>query len=252
MKQMLSRIMVLSIILVYLLQTGCKKDTISTGSSNSDANNLEINQFIWYGMHNYYLWVDNVPKLSVSQYSNETALNSFLNGYTDHEKLFNDLLYQKDVIDKWSFIFDDYTVLDSLLSGISKTNGMDFGLVLYDNVKNYVLGYVKYVAKGSPAEIAGIKRGDIFTKVNNQQITTSNYQDLLFNEDTYTLSFAQIVNHTVQPTTRTVSVTAVEFQEDPVLFDSIYTVDSHKVGYLVYNGFTPDFDLELNNSKTTA
>ncbi|MEI7504977.1 MAG: S41 family peptidase, partial [Paludibacter sp.] len=48
---------------------------------------------------------------------------------------------------------------------------------------------------------------------------------------------------------------AVNYQEDPVYMDTVYTVQNKKVGYLVYNFFTNDagdesmkYDLELNSA----
>jgi len=41
-------------------------------------------------------------------------------------------------------------------------------------------------------------------------------------------------------------MTAVTMQEDPVFLNKVFTVNGSQVGYLVYNGFTSDFDLELN------
>jgi len=41
---------------------------------------------------------------------------------------------------------------------------------------------------------------------------------------------------------------AVQMQEDPVYLSKVITVNGAKVGYLVYNGFTSDFDLKLNTA----
>jgi carboxyl-terminal processing protease len=99
----------------------------------------------------------------------------------------------------------------------------------------------------SPAEKAGLKRGDIFLKVNDQQITVSNYQELLFKTENYTLGFATITNSRITAINKTMSMTAVEMQENPINKDTIFTFENLKIGYLVYNGFNADFDLQLNN-----
>lgn len=241
--------------IVLLLTTHCKPEHNSPEPlphsnpilSHSDSVNLEINQFIWSGLHSYYLWVDSVSKLSANYFKNsEDTLNSFLLKYTDHEKLFNDLLYPN--LDRWSWIVDDYTVLENELQGITKSFGFEFGLSLYGGANSdKVLGYVKYVNKNSPADIAGLKRGDLFLKVNGQYLTKSNYQSLLFNRDSYTLSLFYVSNNTLY-FSRDASLSAVEMQENPVFLDTTYTVNSRKVGYLVYNGFYPDFDIQLNNA----
>ena len=67
----------------------------------------DVNLFVWSGLHDYYLWNYAVPGLSDAKYLKADSLNSFLNKYTDPEKLFTSLLYKYEEIDKWSFIVDN-------------------------------------------------------------------------------------------------------------------------------------------------
>jgi hypothetical protein len=197
-------------------------------------------------MHDYYLWTDQVTNLSASKYSNNDTLNAFLNKYTDPSKLFYDLLYQYQTIDKWSFVVSDITTINDWIAGISKTAGYDFMLAQIGSTNN-LFGFVRYVLKGSPADLAGIKRGDIFIKLNDSQLTIANYQTLINTQTTYSLSFATITNNIIAPNGRTVTLTPITLQENPILMDTVLTVNSAKVGYLVYNGFNSDFDLQLND-----
>jgi len=206
----------------------------------------EVNTFIWNGLHDYYLWNNDVPNLSAGKFSNKDSLNAFLNKYTDPDALFTSLLYKYKEVDKWSFIVDDSKTIDDWISGISKTMGYDFMLGRIGSTDN-LFGFVRYIYKDSPAEKAGLKRGDIFLNINDQQLTVSNYQTLLFNTETYKMGFATIVNNTISPNTKTMSMTAIEMQENPINKDTIFTFNNQKIGYLVYNGFNSDFDLQLNN-----
>jgi C-terminal processing protease CtpA/Prc len=142
---------------------------------------------------------------------------------------------------------DDSKTIDNWISGTSTTTGFDFMLAYIGSTSN-LFGFVRYVYKNSPAEKAGLKRGDIFITVNGKQLTVSNYQTLLFNATGYTLGFATITNHTISPNNRTMALTAIEMQEDPVLLDTVFVYHNQKIGYLVYNGFNADFDLELNDA----
>ena len=92
---------------------------------------------------------------------------------------------------------------------------------------------------GSPAQKAGLKRGDIISKVNGQLLNTTNYADLLYSGTSYTFGLAAVSGTTLTDTDKTINVTATTFQENPVFMDSVYTVGSKKVGYLVYNQFVP-------------
>ncbi|MDP3913935.1 MAG: S41 family peptidase [Bacteroidota bacterium] len=206
----------------------------------------EVNSFIWNGLSDYYLWNSQVAGLTNSKYAKKDSLNAFLNTYTDPQKLFTSLLYKYKEVDKWSFLVDDSKEIDDWISGISETAGYYIYPVGYGTSKN-VLGLVLYVYKGSPADKAGIRRGDIIVKVNDQQITESNYGTLLYNTLVSKLSFANIIDYTIVPNNRTVNVTAIEMQENPINKDTIFIFNNQKIGYLVYNGFNSDFDIQLND-----
>lgn len=206
----------------------------------------EVNKFIWNGLSDYYLWNSLIPELSDTKYENKDSLNAFLNTYTDPQELFTSLLYKYEEVDKWSFLVDDSKTIEDWIAGISETMGYDFMLGRIDG-SNDLFGFVRYVYKGSPAEKAGVKRGDIFMKVNDQQLTVSNYQTLLLATKTYTMSFATISDNTISINSRALTMTAVEMQENPINMDTIFVFNNQKIGYLVYNGFNSDFDIQLND-----
>ena len=234
------------------LLAGCSKDNVTKDIPEPVSPTVvipdasEVNSFVWNGLHDYYLWTNVSPNLSATKYNIKDSLNFFLNKYTDPEKLFTSLLYKYDEIDKWSFIVDDSKTIDDWISGISKTMGYDFMLYQVDSTAN-LYGVVRYVYKDSPAEKAGLKRGDIFMKVNDQQITIPNYQTLLFGSDSYTLGFGSVINKQIISNNQTMSLTAIEMQENPISVDTVFVYNNQKIGYLVYNGFNADFDIELNN-----
>lgn len=236
------------VVLSTLLFAGCKKDPTPVPVPPVVIPEASIvNSFVWTGLNQYYLWNHQVPRLTSSIYTgNKDSLNAMLNKFTDPQKLFSSLLYRPDTIDRWSFLVDNSQTITDWISGTSKTMGYDFMLARI-GTNGDLFGFVRYVFKASPAEQAGLKRGDIFLTVNNQQLTVSNYQTLLFNVDTYTLGFATITNNTISPSSKTMSLTAVTMQEDPINKDTIFTYNNQKIGYLVYNGFNADFDIELNN-----
>ena len=53
--------------------------------------NLEVQDFIWKGLNQYYLWQADVPNLSDDRFASQDALNTFLRGYPVPEELFNAL-----------------------------------------------------------------------------------------------------------------------------------------------------------------
>jgi C-terminal processing protease CtpA/Prc len=236
-----------SVFIWSVLLINCKKETIPVPVIPiviKDA--TEVNKFVYNGLKDYYLWVDQVPNLIAPKYAIKDSLNALLNTYTDPNNLFTSLLFKYHTIDKWSFIVNDSQVIDNWIQGISETMGFDFMLARIGTSDN-VFGFIRYVYKGSPAEKAGLKRGDLFMKVDDQQLTVTNYQTLLFTKASYKLSLAVVSANTIALNGNLVTMTAILMQENPIQLDTVLNVNNLKVGYLVYNGFNADFDIQLND-----
>src|SRR5690606_39092209 len=137
--------------------------------------------------------------------------------------------------------------LVNTLAGVSKSNGLEFGLVQLSG-SNDIFGYVQYVLPDSDASTKDIQRGDLFTRVDGVQLTVSNYRDLLFGtNDNYTLGMAHIEGTTIYDDAKEVSLTKIENQvENPILVAKTLDIGGTKVAYLVYNRFLGSFDEQLN------
>ncbi|BDB54866.1 hypothetical protein GENT5_11710 [Flavobacterium ammoniigenes] len=237
------------ILLLLLLITAqaCQKDQDDTivGSSSSIAN-LEVQNFIWKGLNQYYLWQTDVANLADNRFANQAALDAFLTNYKVPQDLF-DALRVSPTIDRFSWMVDDYVTLEQSLQGISKNNGVEFGLSYKPNSTTEVFGYVRYIIPGSDASTKDIRRGEIFTAVNGTPLTTTNYQSLLFGtNDNYTLNMADYNGTTFSSNGKTVQLTKTTLSENPILIKNVITVGAKKIGYLMYNGFYADFDSQLN------
>lgn len=243
MKKTKHQILALCLLISGIFMSGCRKDD-PVPEIIPEA--TEVNKFVWNGLHDYYLWNSQVPNLAANKFNDKDSLNSFLNKYSDPQKLFTSLLYKYDEVDRWSFLVEDSKIIDDWISGISKTMGYDFMLGRIGD-SNELFGFVRYVYKDSPAEKAGLKRGDIFLTINNQQLTVSNYQTLMFATETYTIGFAAITERIISPIAKTMTMTAIEMQENPINKDTIFMYNNQRIGYLVYNSFNSDFDIQLNN-----
>ena len=211
---------------------------------DEDDNAVPVNDFIWKGLNLYYLWQEEVPNLADNKYGNQAQLNSFLSAYSP-EELFESLLYQRGVIDRWSVIFPDFHVLENALQGVAKSTGAEFGLVYTDASETTVMGYVRYVLPDSDAASKNVQRGDIFYAVNGTTLTAENYRQLL-NQDSYTLNFADLSNGVLTPNGQQVTLTKTEYAENPVYRTEVINEGSHTIGYLMYNGFYSNYDAQLN------
>ncbi|XOV94949.1 MAG: S41 family peptidase [Bacteroidota bacterium] len=221
----------LTIILFTLIFIACNDDADIRVSKY-----YEINDFIWHAMNTYYYWVDDVDDLSNAKTVSNRAYNSFLTKTHDPEDFFNGLLYKKDVVDRFSWIVDDYDELEDSFQGISKSFGYDFGLIFMPDGFN-IYGYVRYVIPDSPADHAGLKRGDLFRAVNNTPLNYDNYLPLLTGNDSYTLTLATKINDVVLSSDLKVSMDAIELIENPIFLSKVLQAGDKQVGYLLYNQF---------------
>jgi carboxyl-terminal processing protease len=201
--------------------------------------------FIWKSMNLWYYWQSQVENLGDNRFSSQSEYQNFLDNYSPNE-LFYNLLYDYGATDRFSWIVSDYHTLQNQFAGINKTFGMDYGLVQQNNSTD-VFGYVQYVLPNSPASLAGLQRGDIFTRINGTQLNTSNYQTLLANETAH-FRLAYFENGTLIETTNEATVTKVQMQENPVFLNTVFEIGGQKIGYLVYNGFRSNYNDELNQA----
>lgn len=216
------------------------------------ASEVEIDDFIWKGLNLYYLWQEDVPDLADDRFANQAALNEFLMATPGPEALFQSLLYKPvsqfpvpDAIDRFSILVEDYTYLENLFQGVSTSNGVEFALRRKESNPAEIYGWVKYVVPGSDAANKNIKRGDLFYAVNGTSLDDSNYQGLLGTQS-YTLNLADYDGGAITPNGQTVSLTKTALTENPVLYTDVIETGGHKVAYLMYNGFTANFDQQLN------
>ncbi len=216
-----------------------------------------IQEFIWNGLNLFYLWQGDVPDLADNRFASEVQFNSFLSNYSEPENLFDSLLYKPDsrysdaeAVDRFSWIVDDYLELEGQLQGNTNSNGVEFGLS-YKNkaLSDEVIGWVRYIVPNSDAATKDIKRGDIFYAVDGIQLTITNYATLLFGAtNNYTLNFANYDNGNFSSNGKSVALTKSPLEENPILINKVISSGSHKIGYLMYNGFYSNYDTELNNA----
>ncbi|MBQ5664167.1 MAG: hypothetical protein IIV19_07060 [Bacteroidaceae bacterium] len=188
------------------------------------------NQWIFQKMQNVYLWNDSIK---------EPKRQSF---FAKSNTFFQSLLESQD---KFSHFADSAT---NTGYGISYAVMRD-PLNIQRN-KYYAL--VLFVEPGSPAAIAGLKRGDWITKVGENNISSSNYgyldrgdattiytSNIMLDEEN--MEYTWLDEDTLQMNT------ATTLSSCGLYLDTIYTQRSHKIGYIVYNSFTTE-----SKEKTTA
>lgn len=215
---------------------------------------LKVNDFVWKGLNLYYLWQADVPDLADSRFSNQEGLNAFLYNYSSPELLFQHLLYKPaslfpkaQAVDRFSVIYSDYNELEGVLSGTTKNHGADFALSYKPGSNTDIFGIIRYILPNSDAATKDIHRGDIFYAIDGIPLTINNYRQLLAN-DTHTLNLADYSGGNLVPNGRSVTLSKTILAENPVYLTKVIISGIHTIGYLMYNGFYPNFETELNTA----
>ena len=250
---------IISIFIIFsLLLIGCKKESDEDPNIAKLENDLEISDFIWKGLNQYYYWQESVINLADSKLDNLSNYSFYLSQNPNPENFFNSLKHPDD---RFSWISDDYEELENYLQGIDYSDGMEFGLFLECNDQN-VFGFVRYVHKDTDADINGIKRGYLFNAVNGTILNKDNYGDLLFDDNilTNTYGFADLNydenNQCASVTSNNTNITLNKSRlvKNPIHISKTIDIDQKKIGYLMYNQFlgnveseNRDYNIELNS-----
>ena len=212
--------------------------------------NNEVNDFVWKSMNIWYNWQPDVENLADSKSDDLNSYNTFLNNYVESDDLFDDLIFDAGNSDRFSWFIEDYVVQNQQFQGVSKVFGFRRSAPIQINSGGDVLFYLQYVTPNSPADNAGIKRGDIIYAIDDVAMNTTNFSQLLSNlsNPTVKLSFAVENNGQLTPTDdKTISSAVVA--DNPVHLTKVFeNIGGQKVGYLMYNRFSFSFHDELNTA----
>lgn len=233
---------------VSLLFVSCFKDNDDTAQP---ASTVAIQDFIWRGLNFFYLYKADTPELANDAFATQGDFDNFLATFDSPEAFFE---FLKSSRDRFSFLVSDYNDLEDALSGITLNNGMEFGLVQYPDDSNRVFGYVRYVLPNTSAEAAGVQRGMIFNTIDGVQLMSVDdgngnptFDNSIFDPTTYSIGLATLANDVITPTGESIELTKTEYTEDPIFNNTTFDINGKKIGYLMYNAFTNEFDSQLNS-----
>lgn len=234
----------------------------NTPEETTSTEDEKLNQIVYDFLSDYYLWNDEYKAQTLDfskayQQFFEDGLMSLKTNTLDRR--YNEA---KEKYYLFSYIKEvpDYSSTRATGSNLyKKEKEMSFGLIglfpfIYKTASDgndYVPFMVRGVYPGSPADKAGLSRGDFIQKWDGKDIRISNWQEI-WNAMMYPTTAA---THTVEscyvnsdntlsnPTTKTMTCAPLEL--NPVLKAQVETVSGHKVGYLFYTRFDGGYDQEL-------
>ncbi len=211
---------------------------------NISAMSAALNEIMDKRLREDYLWADEYAKLTVDKTVN---YDKFL--YTHLTQLgdinIEDGGYYRDYSSSagqryiYSYISEVTTTKAPIVtkSGeLSSTFGLGIGPLfasVFESGTDYIGLTIGYVYPGSPAEAAGLRRGDTIYKVGSTRVTKSNYQtfmqELFYSPSgTYDIVYARYeANDEAQRydliLSKTAEVTAATYGYNPILFAAILT-----------------------------
>lgn len=171
----------------------------------------------------YYLWNDKVD------------YNKSYKSYTDPFELFNSVIYSE--LDEWSYLTDDAQALFEEYEGVETTYGYRLSVIYFSDIKEYA-AVVNFVYPNSPAQKAGLKRGDLIYLIDGAPITLSNYMNLYYSSSMVVeLGILDQKKGEIKQSGKTFDLTAVKMELDAVNAYKIVEEGGHKIGYICYTDY---------------
>lgn len=227
---------------------------------DSSAMSMYLNQYMHERLLDEYLWADEYSRLDVDM---NVSYDEFLYEHLTQlgDVNIEDGGYYRDYSSSAGerYIYSYISEVVSTKAGeLSSVTGLGIGPLfasLYEEGTTYIGLTVGYVYPGSPAETAGLKRGDTIYQIGGTRITKNNYKSYM-NElfytasGSYSLTYARYeVNEAEQKYDlvqgNVANVTAASYGYNPILFAAILTNndvegESEKdfnIGYMVSESF---------------
>jgi C-terminal processing protease CtpA/Prc len=236
-----------SAIISILIVAGCSDHSSPVGPHHRGEQASQKRHFVWNAMNFWYFWQADVPKLADnhSYFDNDQDFQDYLKSFDKPKSLFQDLLNKPGTIDRFSYFIPDYKTFNKQTKGDFMGLGFEYGFVNFTDI-NKLIAYVQYVVPESPADKAGLKRGEIITKVDGKTLTINNYAGSLSNQSAHTLTLGEFNKDNKLKNDSTIKIQPANYTKDPVFYHTVIDTGGTQIGYLVYNAFHLNSHKELN------
>jgi hypothetical protein len=208
-----------------LLLSCVKKDVHDTGDYPEGREG--VNQWIEDSMRRYYLWSD---AIAASPDRNQNP-----------EDFFISILDKRDKFSSFSDGSPGEQTLRSLF-------GFDFIVSEVGSSSSQIISSVKLVVSGSPADLAGLKRGIYISRINGVLINSSNYSQLvkdIIDSRVAKLRLASVSATGVVTELQELTVPGRLVSENPVYTTRVFSSGTVKTGYIYYGSFSDEYSFFL-------
>ncbi len=211
-------------VILMAFSSGCTKSDGPDSKLTQEERLLQkANKFVYDYTSEAYLWRDHIPS-GITYKSAPTP-----------PELFELMRY--DNLDKWSYVTDNSQEAMDEFQGVSTTYGHSLAFGRFTNKPDNLFAVVQFVYEGSPAQKAGLERGDVILKLNGAAITEDNYRQLYYSQTMEIGMGAFNESGAIVDSGVSHKLSAVKMYEDPVVAHSVIDAGGSKVGYLSYAGF---------------
>jgi hypothetical protein len=203
---------------------GCSIDGLDPGTGNAgdkapETQEGRFNAFLKQEMTGIYFWAD-----QTRQKAGSVALDTNSQGY------FDALKYAGDA---WSRL--DGGAFEDELAGVDDGSDSGFGWIATIwtlGASSTIEAKINHVYPGSPADEAGLQRGDMITRVDGSALSDANLSKL-FN----TRTAITVQTRKKNKTESTLTLTPREFDVTPIANETIIESGGKKIGYMFYTSF---------------
>jgi len=190
---------------------------------------LKINEFVYAYAQEYYLWSETVDWRRM-----------YPEKEPDPYAFFDKVIYKDD---EWSLLTDDLGALQNQVDGNETSFGYSLIFGQYSDSED-LFAIILYVYPGTPAEKAGLKRGDFLIGIDGEYITKENYMQL-YDASMLLLMRATYTDGGLEVDPTLLLISAEQVYQNPVLKDTVIVKGANRIGYLSYSNYTMASEADL-------
>lgn len=207
--------------LIAFVLVSCSKEDNPISVELGSGNNQLVNNWIRDNMEYFYFWNDRVPSTAP--------------GDSTPEQFYRSMLEPNDIFS--GFFPDAVSYLESL-EGSEFTAGFSPAFGRFTGSDDVFI-IVEFIYPETPAETAGLKRGDIILSINGSTLNINNYLDLFYSNNANTSYQLGIYNEATNSISLGSSVNLIkeDLDLDPTLHTDVFEVGNARIGYLFYAQF---------------
>ena len=253
---------------LYVAVRGKERMKVATftqaAGENISAMSAALNEVMDKRLREDYLWADDYAKLTIDKtinydkflYTHLTQLGEINIEDGGYYRGYSSSAGERYIYSYISEVTTTKAPIVTKAGELSSTYGLGIGPMfasVYESGTDYIGLTVGYVYPGSPAETAGLRRGDTIYKIGTTRITRSNYQSFMqelfyFPSGSYDIVYARYESNDDEQRYDLIQelraeVAAETYGYNPILFAAIMTntglddLPPFNIGYMVSESF---------------